>query len=60
MKTPAQQPTDGLEWLRTVRRDLQRDIGQTPQERATYYQSKEKDLHERMLRAPRRAPRAAA
>ena len=36
MKTPAAHTTDGLEWLRAIRRDLQREIGQTPQERAAY------------------------
>ena len=60
MKTPAAQTTDGLEWLRAIRRDLQREIGQTPRERAAYYQAKEKKLRGRMLRTTRLAPRKAA
>jgi len=60
MKTPAAQTTDGLEWLRAVRRDLQREIGQTPRERAAYYQAKEKKLRGRTLRTTRRARKAAA
>ena len=60
MKTPASQTTEGLEWLRAIRRDLQREIGQTPQERAAYYQAKEKKLRGRTLRTTRRARQAAA
>ena len=48
MKTPGAQNTDGLEWLRAIRRDLQREIGATPQERAAYYQAKEKKLRARL------------
>ncbi len=59
MNTPATQTTDGLEWLRAIRRDLQREIGQTPQERATYYQAKEKKLRARTLRTTGRGRRAA-
>ena len=53
MKTPAAQTTDGLEWLRAIRRKLQREIGTTPQERAAYYQAKEKKLRARLR--PRRS-----
>ncbi len=60
MKTPAAQTTDGLEWLRAIRRDLQREIGYTPQERAAYYQAREKKLRGRKLRTTRRARHAAA
>ena len=60
MKTPATQTTDGLEWLRAIRRDLQREIGQTPQERAAYYQAKEKKLRGHILRTTSRAGQAAA
>ena len=60
MKTPAAQNTDGLEWLRAIRRDLQREIGQTPQERAAYYQAREKKLRGRTLRTTRRTHQAAA
>jgi hypothetical protein len=48
MKTPTVPPTDGLEWLRTIRRDLQREIGATPKERSRYYQEKEKKLRARL------------
>ena len=60
MKTPTSQPTDGLEWLRAIRRDLQREIGASPRERAAYYQAKEKKLRGRTLRTPRRAGQAVA
>ena len=60
MKTPTARTTDGLEWLRAIRRDLQREIGQTPQERAAYYQAKEKKLRGRTLRTTRRVRQAAA
>ena len=60
MKTPDTQTTDGLEWLRAIRRDLQLEIGQTPQERAAYYQAKEKNLRGRTLRTTRRARQVAA
>ena len=60
MKTSTAQTTDGLEWLRAIRRDLQREIGQTPRERAAYYQAKEKKLRGRTLRTTRLAPRKAA
>lgn len=60
MKTPTSQPTDGLEWLRAIRRDLQREIGATPQERAAYYQAKERKLRGRTLRMTRRARQTAA
>ena len=60
MKTPTAQPTDGLEWLRAIRRDLQGEIGQAPQERAAYYQAKEKKLRGRTLRTTRRGRQAAA
>ena len=60
MKTPAAQTTDGLEWLRAIRHDLQREIGSTPQERAAYYQAKERKLRGRTLRTKRRAGQAAA
>ena len=60
MKTPAAQITDGLEWLRAIRRDLQREIGKTPQERAAYYQAREKKPRGRTLRTTRRARQAAA
>jgi hypothetical protein len=45
--------------LRVIRRDLQREIGQTPQERAAYYQAKEKKLRGRMLRITSRKRLAA-
>lgn len=49
MKAPTTtQMADGLEWLRAIRRDLQREIGQSPQERAAYYQAKEKKLRARL------------
>jgi hypothetical protein len=48
MKTPAAQTGDGLEWLRAIRRDLQREIGATPKERGAYYQAREKKLRARM------------
>ena len=60
MKTPSTQTTDGLEWLRAIRRDLQREIGQTPQERAAYYQAKDKKLRGRTLRMTRRGRQTAA
>ena len=40
--------TDGLEWLREIRADIQRDIGATPQQRAAYYQRREKSLKARL------------
>ena len=40
--------TDGLEWLREIRADIQRDIGTTPQQRAAYYQRREKSLQARI------------
>jgi hypothetical protein len=52
MKTTSTQSTDGLEWLHTIRRNLQREIGATPQERAAYYQAKEKKLRTRLRRIP--------
>jgi hypothetical protein len=48
MKTPTAQPNDGLEWLRAIRRDLQREIGATPKERGAYYQAREKKLRARL------------
>ena len=42
--------TDGLEWLRDIRARIQREIGTTPQERATYYQEREKSLRPRLYR----------
>ena len=60
MKTPTARTTDGLEWLRAIRRDLQREIGQTPRERAAYYQAKEKKLRGRTMRTTRRSRRPAA
>jgi len=60
VKTPTAKTTDGLEWLRAIRRDLQREIGQTPQERAAYYQAKEKKLRGRTLRTTRRGRQVAA
>ena len=60
MKTPAAQTTDGLEWLRAIRRDLQREIGQTPQERAAYYPAREKKLRGRTLRTTRRERQSVA
>ena len=60
MKTSAAQTTDGLEWLRAIRREIQREIGQTPQERAAYYQAREKKLRGRTLRTTRRVRQAAA
>lgn len=60
MKMSTDKTTDGLEWLRAIRRDLQREIGQTPQERAAYYQAKEKKLRGRTLRTARRTRQAAA
>ena len=38
----------GLEWLREIRADTQRDIGATPQQRAAYYQRREKSLTARI------------
>ncbi len=40
--------TDGLEWLRDIRVGIQREIGTTPQERAAYYQEREKSLRTRL------------
>ena len=40
--------TDGLEWLRAIRASIQREIGATPQERAAYYQEREKSLRSRI------------
>ena len=40
--------SDGLEWLREIRADIQRDIGATPQQRAAYYQCREKSLTARI------------
>jgi len=48
MKNPTAQSTDGLEWLRAVRRDLQREIGVTSKERGSYYRAKEKKLQARL------------
>jgi hypothetical protein len=48
MKASSTKNTDGLEWLRAIRRDLQREIGATSQERAAYYQKKEKKLRARL------------
>ena len=48
MKTKTATDTDGLAWLRAIRRDLQREIGATPQERAAYYQAKDKRLRARL------------
>ena len=42
--------TDGLEWLRDIRTGIQREIGTTPQERAAYYQEREKSLCSRIYR----------
>ena len=60
MKTKTATDTDGLAWLRAIRRDLQREIGQTPQERAAYYQAREKKLRGRMRRTTRRVRQAVA
>ena len=60
MKISTGKTTGGLEWLRAIRRDLQREIGQTPQERAAYYQAKEKKLRGRALRITLRTRQAAA
>lgn len=46
--------TDGLEWLRTIRADIQREIGATPQQRAAYYQKSEKTLGARLYQPQRR------
>ena len=46
---PASQ-SDGLEWLRAIRAGIQREIGATPQERAAYYQEREKSLRSRIYR----------
>ena len=48
MKTKTAPDTDGLAWLRTIRRDLQREIGATPQQRAAYYQAKDQRLRTRL------------
>ena len=42
--------TDGLEWLRAIRTGIQREIGATPQERAAYYEEREKALDARIYR----------
>jgi len=42
--------TDGLERLRAVRASIQREIGATPQERAAFYQEREKSLQTRIYR----------
>ena len=42
--------TDGLEWLRAIRAGIQHEIGSTPQERAAYYQEREKSLCSRIYR----------
>ena len=49
--------SDGLEWLRAIRRDLQREIGTAPKKRAAYYRTKEKKLRARLH--PGRAPALA-
>ena len=53
---------DGLEWLRAIRASIQREIGATPQERAAYYQEREKSLRSRIYRpaAPRLRDEAPA
>ncbi len=60
MKTSTVDTSDGLEWLRAIRHELKREIGQTPKERAAYYQAKEKELRGRMMRSNRRGRKAAA
>ena len=40
--------TDGLDWLRAIRRDLLREIGAAPGKRAAYYRTKEKKLRARL------------
>ena len=60
MKILATQTTDGLEWLRAIRSDLQREIGQSPQECAAYSQAREKKLRGRTLRTTRRVRQAVA
>ena len=49
--------SDGLEWLRDIRADIQREIGGTPQERAVYYKEREKSLHSRIYRNSAPMPR---
>jgi hypothetical protein len=48
MNTPTGQTNDGLDWLRAIRRDIQREIGASPRERGSYYQSMEKKLRARL------------
>jgi len=48
MKTPTIQTNDGLEWLRAIRRGLQREIGAKPKARGAYYRAKERKLRERL------------
>ena len=40
--------TNNLEWLRTIRREIQAEIGTEPGARAAYYQAKEKKLRSRL------------
>ena len=40
--------TDGLEWLRVIRSDIQKEIGATPQERAAYYRQRQETLTARI------------
>jgi len=49
--------SDGLEWLRAIRASIQREIGTTPQERAAYYQDREKSLQSRIYRPAPPQPR---
>jgi len=49
--------SDGLEWLRAIRASIQREIGTTPQERAAYYQEREKSLQSRIYRPATPQPR---
>ena len=53
MKTPkTTATTDGLEWLRGIRADIQKEIGATPMERAAYYRQREKTLSARIYQPP--------
>ena len=49
--------SDGLEWLRAIRTDIQREIGATPQERAACYHEREKSLQSRIYRPAAPQPR---
>jgi hypothetical protein len=42
--------SDGLEWLRAIREQIQAEIGTAPGARAAHYQAREKRLAHRLYR----------